>query len=174
MYNNIESCVINNGKASNFFKPTRGIRQGCTISANVFIIIVKILAHAIKNNNRIQGKKIGDMEFKILQYAHHTCLFIADEASLKTALTVFQIFSKCSGLNINEDKSESIWIDVSSNYLHKPFNLKWTKGATCLGVYVTNNISEICDRNFSEKLTKIEDMFMDFEETNTAWQSTSN
>ena len=28
MYNNIESCVMNNGNASTFFKPTRGIRQG--------------------------------------------------------------------------------------------------------------------------------------------------
>ena len=96
------------------------------------------------------------MEFKKSQYADDTCIFIADEASLKTALTVFQIFSKCSGLNINKDKSESIWIGASSNYLHKPFNLKWTKGATCLGVYVTNNISKLCDRKFSEKICKIE------------------
>ena len=80
---------------------------------------------------------IGEMEFKILQYANDTCLFMANEASLKTALTVFQIFAKCSGLNINKDKSESIWIGDSSNYLHKPFNLKWTKGVICLGVYVT-------------------------------------
>jgi hypothetical protein len=56
------------------------------------------------------------------------------------------------------DKSESIWIGASSNYLHKPFKLKWTKGATCLGVYITNNINEICDINFKNKIGKIEDI----------------
>jgi hypothetical protein len=105
MYNNIEACVMNNGNASTFFKPTRGIRQGWPISANIFILIVEILAHAIKKNNRIQGIVIDNCEFKISQYADDTCLFIEDETSLKIALTVFQIFSKCSGLNMNMDKS---------------------------------------------------------------------
>jgi hypothetical protein len=56
------------------------------------------------------------------------------------------------------DKGESIWIGASSNYLHKPLKLKWTKGATCLGVYITNNLQEISDINFSNKLQKIEDI----------------
>jgi hypothetical protein len=158
MYNNIESCIINNGITSSFFKPTRGIRQGCPISANIFILIVEILAYAIRTNNRISGIKIGGCEFKISQYADDTCLYLSDEMSLKTALMVFQIFAKCSGLNINMDKSEAIWIGASSNYLHKPLNMKWTKGATCLGVYITNNIEEICDINYREKIKKIEDL----------------
>ena len=158
MYNNIESCIMNNGTASSVFRPTRGIRQGCTISANIFIIIVEILAHAIRSNNRIQGIVIDGIEFKISQYADDTCLFIADEASLKTAITVFQIFAKCSSLNINMDKSESTWIGVSSKYLHKPLKLKWTQGATCLGIHFTNNIHEISEINFNAKLRKIEDI----------------
>jgi len=28
-YNNIGSCVLNNGWSSNFFKPEQGVRQGC-------------------------------------------------------------------------------------------------------------------------------------------------
>ena len=60
---------MNNGTASAFFIPTRGIRQGCPISANIFIIIVETLAHAIRKNNRIQGIVIDEIEFKISQYA---------------------------------------------------------------------------------------------------------
>ena len=52
MYNNIEACITNNGNASTWFKPTRGIRQGCPISANIFIMIVEILALAIKKPKR--------------------------------------------------------------------------------------------------------------------------
>ena len=104
MYKNIESCVLNNGNASEFFKPTHGIRQGCPISENIFIIIVEIIAHAIRKNPRIQGIKIDGIEYKVSQYADDTCLYLQDEVSLDNALTIFQKNSKCSGLNINMDK----------------------------------------------------------------------
>jgi exonuclease III len=158
MYNNIESCVMNNGNASTFFKPTRGIRQGCPISANIFILVVEILAHAIRKNPDIQGIKIDGIEFKISQYADDTCLYLQDEGSLENALLIFQKFSKCSGLNINMEKSEAIWIGASSNYRHKPFKLKWTQGATCLGVYISNNLEEMTRTNIDTKIKKIEDL----------------
>ena len=123
MYNNIEACIMNNGNASTFFKPSRGIRQGCPISANIFLLIVEILAHAIRNNPRIQGIEIDGKVYKVSQYADDTCLFIKNEQSLKTALMTFQMFAKCSGLSINMDKSEAIWIGASSNYRQKPLKL---------------------------------------------------
>jgi hypothetical protein len=152
MYQNIESC----GKASDFFKPTRGIRQGCRISANIFILIVEVIAQAIRNNPRIQGIKIDGISYKISQYADDTCLYLENEQSLKTALTIFEMFAKCSGLNINMEKSEAIWIGASSNFRHKPFKLKWTQGATCLGVYTSNNLEEMTRNNVEEKLQKIQ------------------
>jgi hypothetical protein len=158
LYNNIESCVMNNGNASTFFKPTRGIRQGCPISANIFILIVEILAHAIRNEAQIHGINIGGIEYKISQYADDTCLYIQDEGSLEHALTIFQKNSKCSGLNINMDKSEAIWIGASSNYRHKPFKLKWTQGATCLGVYTSNKLEDMTRINIEAKIQKIEDL----------------
>ena len=92
------------------------------------------------------------------QYADDTCLFLEDEQSLKTALMIFQMFAKCSGLKINMDKSEAIWIGASSNYRHKPLKLKWTQGATCLGVYISNNLQDSCQTNIESKIQKIEDI----------------
>ena len=37
-YNNIESCVLNNGWSSNFFKLQRGVRQECSLSPYLFIL----------------------------------------------------------------------------------------------------------------------------------------
>ena len=37
-YCNIESCILNNGWASNFFKLSRGVRQGCPLSPYLFIL----------------------------------------------------------------------------------------------------------------------------------------
>jgi hypothetical protein len=121
-------------------------------------LIVEILAHAIRKNPRIQGIKIGGTEYKVSQYADDTCLFLQNEASLENALIIFQKISKCSGLNINMDKSEAIWIGASSNFRHKPFKLKWTQGATCLGVHIMNDLEEMTRINIEAKIQKIEDI----------------
>jgi hypothetical protein len=73
LYEDIGTHVSNYGFLSQQFKPARGIRQGCPISANLFILVVEILACAIRQNNRIKGIKIGDAEFKLSQYADDTC-----------------------------------------------------------------------------------------------------
>jgi hypothetical protein len=158
MYMDISSCVVNHGHISPFFKPTRGIRQGCPISANIFVIIVEILAHAIRTNPSINGITIDDQEFKISQYADDTCLFLSNEMSLQNALQIFELFAKCSGLKVNTDKSEAIWIGASSNYRHKPFGLRWTQSATCLGIQITNDIEHTTDINYKDRLGKIDDI----------------
>jgi hypothetical protein len=67
LYQNIETCVTNNRHFSEFFAPSRGIRQGCPISANIFILIVEYLANAIRKNPNITGIHINGTEYKISQ-----------------------------------------------------------------------------------------------------------
>ena len=68
------------------------------------------------------------------------------------------MFTNCSGLKVNKEKSEAIWIGASSNYRHKPFGLKWTEGATYLGVYIENNTANMTDKNFKGKMQNIKDL----------------
>ncbi len=41
MYNDIQSTVIINGNTGGYFKLERGVRQGCSLSAYLFILISK-------------------------------------------------------------------------------------------------------------------------------------
>ena len=50
LYNSIESSVINNGYSSNFFPVSRGIRQGCPLSALLFKMAVEMLSIEFRNN----------------------------------------------------------------------------------------------------------------------------
>jgi hypothetical protein len=165
LYNDVETCVVNNGHASPFFKPTRGIRQGCPASAFLFIIIAEVLANAIRANKRIRGIVINGKSYVLVQYADDTCLFLADEFSLATALIVLDMFRRCSGLRMNRDKSEAVWIGASSNFKHKPFGLKWTtKSVKYLGVYINLDHKVTVTENCNVKLDIIRS-------TLKAWQN---
>ena len=61
LYSDIKSCGGNNGYYSNYFRITRSIRQGCPISALLFILVAEIIAIRIRTNTGINGIKYKDL-----------------------------------------------------------------------------------------------------------------
>ena len=78
MYTDVNSSVLINGWKTKTFELGRGIRQGCPLSAMLFILAVEILADRIRKNDRIKGVVFGENEdfFKVLQYADDTSVFL--------------------------------------------------------------------------------------------------
>ena len=79
LYTDIKSCVGNNGYFSTTKKSlSRSIRQGCPISALLFILVAEIIAISIRNNPEIKGITINGIEYKIVSLmADDTTLFFA-------------------------------------------------------------------------------------------------
>ena len=54
-YNNVSSCIINNGSFSSNFELNRGVRQGDPLSPYLFEITIETLAAAIRTSTDIKG-----------------------------------------------------------------------------------------------------------------------
>jgi exonuclease III len=134
IYNNNMACVTNNGFSSEFFKLSRGVRQGCPLSPYLFLVVVELVSIKIRNNDNIKGIKIDDTELKILQMADDTTVFVEDINSLKLILGTIFIFQQYAGLKLNKNKTEAMWIGSQRNSDRKPLELKWVKEVHALGI----------------------------------------
>ena len=83
----------NNGYLSKAFALKRGIRQGCPISAFIFILCAELFAQAIRADNLIEGLTIGGKEYKLQQFADDTVLVVKNVNSLSNALDVLKRYA---------------------------------------------------------------------------------
>ena len=130
-YCNSESCILNNGWASNFFELSRGVRQGCPLSPYLFVLSVEVLANAIRQKKEIRGISVKDKEIKLSQYADDTTLILdGSEESFLESLKIIDFFGNISGLRLNSKKTEALWIGASADWDFKLFpqkDFKWPK-----------------------------------------------
>ena len=157
IYSDPQCCVTNNGYYSSFFNISRGIRQGCPISALLFILVVEVMAIQIRQSSEVQGIQYSDSNvITISQLADDTTLFLADEKSLKAAIKIISEFSGSSGLRLNTEKSEAFWIGSKVSCMDKPLDLKWTKESIkCLGIWCSANVESAIEQNFNEKIKRL-------------------
>ena len=79
---NQESCIINGGTTTNYFKLERGTRQGNPISAYLFILALEIASLFIMQNENINGLNIFENTFLYTAYADDTTFFLKGEKSV--------------------------------------------------------------------------------------------
>jgi hypothetical protein len=156
MYNNIQSTVLNNGNTGTYFNLERGVRQGCPLSAYLFITCLETLANKIRNDKSINGINIDNREIKISLLADDITLILADILSVKKSLTVLQAFSKCAGLNINVEKTQAKYIGPLTTCDHFPHGLSWIKTPIeTLGIFITDSEEANYKCNFKQRILNL-------------------
>ena len=125
LFTNISSCIINNGFASGPFTLKRGVRQGCPLSGLLFILAAEILSCSIRASDHIKGIRDLNKEKKLSQYADDTTSFCKDKESLGKLLELLDLFKVCSGLKLNQSKSEAMWLGKNANKTDTLFGVQW-------------------------------------------------
>ena len=102
---------MDGGGGGNFFKLSRGVRQGCLLSPYLFIISAEILATVIRASPNIKGIIVKNTEIRLCQYADDTTLTLdGSEKSFQEALSMLETFGNVFGLRLNYKKTEAFWI----------------------------------------------------------------
>ena len=83
-----------------------GSRQGFPFSPYLFIIVLKILDRAIRQQKEVKEIQIGKEEVKILLFADDMTIYLNDtKTSKRELLQLKYIFSKVAEYKINSNKS---------------------------------------------------------------------
>ena len=109
-------CTINiivvliNGSSSNFFRASRGLRQGCPLSPFLFLLIADALSKIIN-----QAKRAGSFKgIKITSSVELTHILFIDDVvmlgertweNLKETENILELYKKAMGMHINVEKS---------------------------------------------------------------------
>ena len=170
-YKDSESCVIQNGIMSPFFKLGRGCRQGDPLSPYLFLLCAEILGILIRNNKTLKGIEVFNKEFRLSQYADDTSFFLdGSEKSLKEALGVLNLFFNMSGLKINVEKTKVIWIGAmagSQIQICKEYKLVWEQESfTVLGIEFNIDLNKIIRINYTKKVEEIKSSLQSWKKRN--------
>ena len=128
LYSNIQTCVMNNGWISEIFKNSRGTRQICPLSDLLFVLSVEIMAVRLRNNKDFKGFQIKIDEqthsIQISQSADDTTLYFNSKNDISVAMNEIENFGSFSGLVINRNKTEGLWIGKLKHSKDKEENIK--------------------------------------------------
>ena len=162
LYNNASGKVISNGWVSQSFKIEQGVRQGCPLSALLFILIADVMTRKIKQNSNIKGIMIPtvketqctDKELKLSQMADDTVVFVDSVESGNIALEEIEQFGKFAGPKLNLTKTNAITMSPQNECLR---NVQWTTDPVkYLGIYVGKDKRKQEKINWDNKLIKIQ------------------
>ncbi|XP_026459226.1 uncharacterized protein LOC113359869 [Papaver somniferum] len=105
--------VLMNGSSTEKFKPTKGLRQGDSLSPFLFLLMVEILSKL--RDDAVMRKQIKGFEvlecgmISHLQFPEDTLIFVdAKEEEVKRLLLILNSFEILIGMQLNSEKSTMI------------------------------------------------------------------
>ena len=109
---NQESCIVNGGNATKYFKLERGARQGDPICGYLCTLLLEVFFILIKDNHKVKDLKIFRHEHLYTTYADYTTFFLKVRKSIIELMNELNTFSNFSGLKPNKAKCEIAGIGV--------------------------------------------------------------
>ena len=89
-------------------------------------------------------------------YVDDMTIFVANERSGKEVFSILNMFGIASGLKVNIDKTEGLWLGQDRRNTTTPFGIKWpVDPVKALGIFFSYNNKAADNYNFTTKLEKL-------------------
>ena len=140
----------------------RGIRQGCPISALLYLFVAEILAIKIRHNENIEGIKFknSELEVKSVQHADDLTASVKNDISLLETIKTVEEFCNHAGSKINITKTECILLGPLKGQFDNIHGINVAKQSVkCLGIFLGHNKEECYVNNWMKIYHQIEKLF---------------
>ena len=154
LYCNAFTRIKINGHLTSTIPLRRGAKQGCPLSALLYVMVIEVLALQLRKNPNIVGFKVGGEKIISLHYADDATITITQNRCFKEVIKDICTYESATGAKINHNKTKGLWLGKWKNRKDKPMNIQWTdKNVKNLGVYFgTQNPAQ---QTFQEIIPKI-------------------
>jgi hypothetical protein len=111
LYNGFECCVLHNGQLTDPFTTVSGVRQGCLLSAIIFLIVLdEVLRRSLDGKRREILWRLTE-PLEDLDYADDIVLLSHNFGDMQTKLNDLVGESQKVGLRVNIEKTSSCTAD---------------------------------------------------------------
>ena len=170
LYTNIASSVIVNDWFSETYSVLRGIRQGCPLSALLFVMAVELMANKVRENKEIKGLDIDGkgIDLKLLQYADDTLFYVSDINYFENILIELEVFGDVAGPKLNREKTVLIWIGTAcQRWSLSCFGLHWTdEPVKYLGHHIAPDLQCALKIDWQNNLEKMQKLLANWRKRN--------
>lgn len=149
VYSNASTQVNINGFLTDPIPLKSGVRQGCPLSALLYVLVIELLALQLRVNPNIVGFKINGEKIISSHYADDAVIKITQNRCFKEVYKDLIEYEKATGAKINLDKTKGLWIGRWKYRIDDPFEglyqnkdqkIRWTsQNVKYLGIYVGND-----------------------------------
>ena len=155
-----EAQVQINGQLSEPYKILRGLRQGCPLSCNLFLLSIEPMLQKVRDSPAIEGLHVGNATIKVSAYADDTLFVLNGKPTcLRNTIRCLDEFHEASGLKLNKKKTQGMWIGKFRNRregICPELDLKWEFGPVeYLGVTIDPCSRYSADLNYSKKIERL-------------------
>ena len=159
-YSDISSAVLVNGYLSEFFGLTRGVRQGCPLSALLYVLVSEVLACSIRSSTEIRGLALPTDPSRravVSQYADDTSIVCTTNESITATFDVYDQYESASGAKLNASKSKGLWLGPWRHRTDPPVSLRWSSSRLpTLGTVIGPDVTEI--ENFQPRIDALQNV----------------
>ena len=179
LYSSFRAQVQNNGHFSESFPIERSVHQGAPNSCYYFLLVVELLADAVRNNKKITGFSLKEINFLLSQYADDMDSSLkADKQCLHEFFNTLDWFKDNTGLTINYDKTTiyrfgSLKDADAKFYSSRP--VQWSsEGINVLGVDVCVTDEAALLKNYLPIINKVDSIIKAWERRNITLEGKVN